>query len=90
MIKKSEIPSTTFGLYPFTVVIFKTILRPTADSKFGTSVWVYVNKETGVVVRYSSSHIRFFNMTDPVDNAEYWAGRARTKAAFSRMMGWRK
>ena len=90
MIKKMEIPTTAFGLYPFTAIIFRFVLRPTADSKFGKSRWVYVNKETGVQVGYSASNMRFYKMADPVDNKEYWEGRAKVKAQFVKTFYGRK
>jgi hypothetical protein len=88
-VKKMEIPSTAYGLNPFLTYIIRTVKKPSVASKTGVATSVWMNKETDVQVAYIHSHVRFFNMADPKDNAEYWEGRARTKAAFVRMMGWR-
>ena len=90
MIKKSELPSTCFGLYPFTVEAFRVTVRPSADSKTGTRRVVYINAETDVQVVYMTSKVRFFDMTDPAENKAYWDGRKATKAAYFRSRGWRK
>jgi hypothetical protein len=90
MIKKMEIPTTAFGLNPFTTTIIRTLVKPTADSKVGVSTSVWLNQETGVQVAYIHSRVKFYDMSNPADSKEYWGNRARVKAAFCRSMGWRK
>ena len=90
MIKKMEIPTTAFGLNPFTTYIIRTVKRPTTDSKYGVATSVWLNKETDVQVAYMHSQTRFYNMADPVDHKEYWQKRAATKRTYFKMMGWRK
>ena len=90
MIKEMAIPTTAYGLNPFTTYIIRTVKRPVADSKFGVSTAVWLNQETGVQVAYIHSRTRFYNMADPVDHKEYWDQRAKVKALFFKSMGWRK
>jgi serine protease inhibitor len=90
MIKKMEIPTTAYGLNPFTTFIIRTVKKPSEASKTGVATSVWINQETGVQVAYIHSQVRFYNMADPVDHKEYWDNRKKVKAAFVRSMGWRK
>lgn len=82
--------SQGYGLYPFTVMGYSTCCKPDHEAKRGSETTLYVNKETDVQVAYMSRKIRFFDMSNPEDNREYWQQRQAVTAAFHRMMGWRK
>lgn len=82
--------STAYGLYPFTTEHRRVVRKYSHAAKRGTQSTLYINKETDVQICYLYSKVRFFDMSDPIDNAEYWAGRKATKARFVKTFYGRK
>lgn len=82
--------STAYGLYPFTTEHRRVTRKMCHSANHGRVSTIYINKETDVQIVYMYSKVRFFDMSNPKDNKEYWAGRAATKAAFVKTFYGRK
>lgn len=78
-IKYYDIPSTVYGINPFTSFHHYVNIFPDENAKHGTRRTVRLNKETGVQYSHSSDKIRRYFMSDPKDVTDYYAARAAMK-----------